>query len=308
MDLNLLRVLDALLQESSVTVAAHRLGTSPPAVSRSLARLRRLTGDPLLVRAGQGLVPTQRATEIRDALHALLGQADQILRPGIEFDPSTIERTFTVQVSELFLTGLAVPLLDTLRRESPGINVVFRPEAMEGTAALRQGHVDVELGVLSDLEPEIRHRPLATMTFLGVAREANPIFDRPIDAERFAASDHISISRRGKQRGPIDDALARLGLRRRVAVVVPTHSSAMLLARSTDLIALVTPDWLTTITAEFGLRTFQIPLELPRVDVGIAWHPRNDADPAQRWFREHLSETFIRGRPGPTSAPPRPGR
>jgi DNA-binding transcriptional LysR family regulator len=296
MDLNLLRVLDALLQESSVTTAAQRLGSSPPAVSRSLSRLRRLTGDPLLVRAGQGLVPTRRGGEIRDALHALLGQVDQILRPGSEFDPTNMERTFTVQASDLFLAGLAVPLLDTLQRESPGVTVVFMPEAMEGTAALRHGDVDIELGVLSHLDPETYREPLATMSLLGLARETNPLFDGPIDAERFAASGHISISRRGKQRGPIDDALASLGLRRRVAVVVPSHTSAMLLARSTDLIALTAPDWLATITAELGLRTFQIPLELPRMEVGIAWHPRNDTDPAHRWFRKHLSEIFIRSR------------
>jgi DNA-binding transcriptional LysR family regulator len=292
MDLNLLRVLDVLLQESSVTAAAQRLGTSPPAVSRSLSRLRRLTGDPLLVRAGQGLVPTQRAVEIRDTLHSLLGQADELLRAGIDFDPSTVDRTFTVQVAELFLTGLAVPLLESLRAQAPGIDVVFLPDALEGTTALRNGDVDVELGVLNHLDPETRHRPLATMSLLGVARKAHPLFDRPIDAERFAAAAHIGISRRGKRRGPIDDALARRGLSRRVAVTVPSYTSAMLLARSTDLVTLIAPGWLAGLTAELGLRTFALPVEVPAVDIGLAWHPRNDADPAHRWFRQQLAESW----------------
>ncbi|MET0702626.1 MAG: LysR family transcriptional regulator [Mycobacterium sp.] len=290
MDLNLLRTLDALLQHSSVTAAAAALGTSPPAVSRSLARLRRLTGDPLLVRAGQGLVPTPRAAEIRDELHALLDQAERILRPGTDFDPSAIRRTFTVQLAELFLTGLAVPLMELLDRESPDVTVAFMPEATEGTAALRHGDVDVELGDLSNLDPETCRQPLATMSLLGLARDDHPVFDGPIDAERFAACGHISISRRGRQRGPIDDALARLGLHRRVAVVVPSHTSAMLLARSTDLIAL------TANAADPGLRAFPIPLELPHIDVGMAWHPRNDADPAHRWFRNHLADIFIQSR------------
>lgn len=302
MDLNLLRVLDALLQESSVTAAAQRLGTSPPSVSRSLSRLRRLSGDPLLVRAGQGLVLTGRAAEIRDPLHTLLGQADQILRPGMEFDPSGIERTFTVQVSELFLTSVAVPLLDTLQREAPGINVIFLPEALEGSQALRAGDIDVELGVLSHLDPETRRRSLIATSMLGVARDTNPLFDAPIDAERFACAAHIGISRLAKIRGPIDDALAELGLRRRVAVVVPSHTSAMLLARSTDLVALTAPVWVASITPNFGLKTFPIPLELPTVELGLAWHPRNHADPAHRWFRQRLSETFIESQPTPASS------
>ncbi|MET4429457.1 LysR family transcriptional regulator [Mycolicibacterium sp. 624] len=301
MDLNVLRVLDALLQESSVSAAAQRLGTSPPAVSRSLSRLRRLSGDPLLVRAGQGLVLTPRAAEIRDPLHTLLGQADQILWQGTEFDPGAIERTFTVQVSELFLTSVAVPLLDILQREAPGLNVVFLPEALEGSAALRDGAIDVELGVLSHLDSETHRRSLTAISMLGVARETNPIFDAPIDVKRFAAASHIGISRLGKRRGPIDDALGRLSLSRRVAVVVPSHTSAMLLARSTDLVALTAPVWAASITPDFGLRAFPIPLELPTVELGMAWHPRNDADPAHRWFRQRLSETFVDSQPATRS-------
>ena len=296
MDLNLLRVLDVLLQENSVTTAAERLGTSAPAVSRSLARLRRLTGDPLLVRAGQGLVPTPRAAEIRESLGSVLGQADELLRPGVQFDPAGLRRTFTVQASDLFVTGLAVPLLDSLARQAPGTNVVFAPEALEGTSALRHGDVDVELGVLGHLDPETRHQPLFQTRLVGVARAANPLFDAPIDIDRFAAADHIGISRRGRQRGPIDEALAAVGLRRRVAVVVPSHTSAMLVARSTDFIALTTADWPST-TTDLELRTFDIPLVLPPVDVGIAWHPRNHDDPAHRWFRRHLTSTLMASQP-----------
>ncbi len=299
MDLNLLRVLDTLLQESSVTAAAQKLGTSPPAVSRSLSRLRRITGDQLLVRAGQALVPTPRALAIRDTLHTLLGQADQLLRPGEEFDPIALSETFTVQVSDLFLASVAAPLLETLQREAPGINVIFLPEALEGTAALRRGDVDVELGVLSHLDPETRHHTLARTPLLGVARQTNPLFDGPINAARFADAAHIGISRLGKQRGPIDDALTRLGLHRRVAVVVPSHTSAMLLARSTDLVALTAPVWSDTIVAELGLATFPIPLDLPPMTIGVAWHPRNDTDPAHQWFRTQLSRTFVQAQPTP---------
>ncbi|WKU42826.1 LysR family transcriptional regulator [Streptomyces sp. VNUA116] len=293
MDLNLLRVLDALLQENSVTRAAERLGTSPASVSRTLARLRRAVGDPLLVRAGQEMVPTPRARELREQVSALLRGCDNVLRPGAAFDPVHLQRTFTVQATELLLSGLAGTLTDRIHAEAPHVDVVFLPEAIEGGPALRQGRVDVELGVLGHLGPETRSRQLTRMTLVGVARSGHPLFDRRIDARRFAAAGHIGISRHGKRDGPIDHALARLGLRRRIAVIVPSHVSAMMLARETDLVALTVAGWLPGTTAALGLRTFPIPLDLTPLDIGMAWHPRNSTDPGHRWFRDHLAASVL---------------
>ncbi|MER0443787.1 LysR family transcriptional regulator [Streptomyces sp. Edi4] len=293
MDLNLLRVLDALLQENSVTRAAERLGTSPAAVSRTLARLRRAVGDPLLVRAGQGMVPTPRALELRDEVRALLRGFDNVLRPGAGFDAVHLQRTFTLQATDLLLVGLAGPLTERVHAEAPHVDVVFLPESVEGGPALRQGWVDVELGSLGHLDPEIQTRALARMPLVGIARAGHPLFDRPIDARSFAAADHIGISRLGKRLGPIDSALGELGLRRRVAVVVPSHTGAMMLARETDLVALTLPDWLPDTTAALGLRTFPIPLDLSPLDLGMAWHPRNAGDPGHVWFREHVAASVL---------------
>ncbi|MEV0260257.1 LysR family transcriptional regulator [Streptomyces sp. NPDC050617] len=294
MDLNLLRALDALLQENSVTRAAERLGTSPAAASRTLARLRRTVGDPLLVRAGQGMVPTPRALELREEVRELLRGCDNVLRPGAGFDAVHLQRTFTVQTTDLLLVGLAGTLTERIHEEAPHVDVVFLPEAVEGGPALRQGWVDVELGVLGDLDPEIRTRQLARLPLVGIARSGHPLFEGRIDARRFAAADHIGISRQGKRFGPIDSALAELGLRRRTAVVVPSHTSAMMLARTTDLVALTLTDWLPDTTTAMGLRTFPIPLDLAPLNLGMAWHPRNAADPGHRWFRDHVAAA-VRG-------------
>ncbi|MGT2532073.1 LysR family transcriptional regulator [Streptomyces nojiriensis] len=174
MDLNLLRVLDALLQDNSVTRAAERLGTSPAAVSRTLARLRRTVGDPLLVRAGQGLVPTPRATELREEVASLLRRCDNVLRPGAGFDAVHLQRTFTVQATDLLLAGVAGGLTERIHAEAPRVDVVFLPEAMEGGPGLRQGSVDVELGVLGHLDPEILTRQLTRMPLVGIARSGHP--------------------------------------------------------------------------------------------------------------------------------------
>lgn len=293
MDLNLLRTLDALLQENSVTRAAERLGTSPAATSRTLARLRRAVGDPLLVRAGQGMVPTPRALELREQVSALLRGCDNVLRPGAGFDAVHLQRTFTVQATDLLLVGLAGTLTDRIHTEAPHVDVVFLPEVVEGGPALRQGWVDVELGVLAHLDPEIRTQRLTQLPLVGIARSGHPLFDGRIDARRFAAADHIGISRLGKRLGPIDGALAELGLRRRIAVVVPSHTSAMMLARDTDLVALTLTDWLPDTTSALGLRTFPIPLDLAPLELGMAWHPRNSTDPGHRWFRDHLATAVL---------------
>ncbi|MDN3053227.1 LysR family transcriptional regulator [Streptomyces sp. SRF1] len=293
MDLNLLRALDALLQENSVTRAAERLGTSPAAASRNLARLRRAVGDPLLVRAGQEMVPTPRALELREEVSALLRGCDNVLRPGAGFDAAHLRRTFTVQTADLLLVGLAGALTDRIHTEAPTVDVVFLPDSVEGGPALRQGWVDVELGVLGHLDPEIRTQQLTRTTMVGIARCDHPLFDGPIDARRFAAADHIGISRHGKRLGPIDTALAELGLRRRIAVVVPGHTSAMMLARDTDLVALTLADWLPATISALGLRTFPLPLDMASIEIGMAWHPRNSADPAHRWFRDHLAAAAL---------------
>ncbi|MEV0415535.1 LysR family transcriptional regulator [Streptomyces sp. NPDC050448] len=299
MDLNLLRALDALLQENSVTRAAERLGTSPAAASRTLARLRRAVGDPLLVRAGQQMVPTPRALELREEVGRLLRSCDSVLRPGAGFDAVHLQRTFTVQAADLLLAGLAGTLTERIRSEAPHVDVVFLPEAMEGGPGLRQGWVDVELGVLGHLDPEIRTKPLTRVALVGIARTGHPLFDGRIDARRFAAADHIGISRLGKRLGPIDTALAELGLRRRTSVVVPSHTSAMMLARDTDLVALTLADWLPDTTTALGLRTFPLPLDLAPLDLGMAWHPRNATDPGHRWFRDHLAASVLAAHPHP---------
>ncbi|MFE6776583.1 LysR family transcriptional regulator [Streptomyces sp. NPDC057702] len=288
MDLNLLRALDALLQENSVTRAAERLGTSPAAASRMLAKLRRAAGDPLLVRAGQELVPTPRALELREEVSALVRRSDALFRPSAAFDVAGLRRTFTVQAGDLLLTGLAGPLLERVRAEAPLVDVVFLAEALEGGPALRQGQADLELGVLGHLDPETRSHTLARLPMLGVARAGHRLFDGPIDARSFAEADHIGVSRLGKRHGPIDAELARLGLRRRVAVVVPSYTSALMLASGGDLVSLTVAEWLPEAMAALGLRTFALPLGLPPVEIGMAWHPRNSADHAHRWFRAHV--------------------
>ncbi|MDC7802346.1 LysR family transcriptional regulator [Sphingomonas sp. BLCC-B65] len=292
MDLNLLRPLQALLEETSVTKAAERLRTSSAAMSRTLARLRIELDDPLLVRAGRTLVPTPFALQLRAEVDEIVRRTDSLSRTDSTFDPATTERVFTVQIADLFLAGVAARLLALLRAEAPGVGIIFRPETIEGGQGLRDGSVDVEIGVLDHIDVEVMTLSMATVPLAGIARASHPLFDRTIDAETFADASHISVSRRGKRRGPIDDALAARGLRRRVASVIPSHTGAMLTAAASDLVSIVPAGWLEDVAASLALRTFEIPLDLPPLDIGMAWHPRMSADAGHRWLRSHLRDVF----------------
>lgn len=285
-DLNLIEVLDALLAENSVTRAAERLHTSPPAVSRALARLRRAFGDPLLVRAGRELVPTPRALELRGEVHAVAARARALFAPSAVADPRTAVRMFDLQVTDMLSTTFLPSLIDDLRVRAPGISLRLRPENTEDTPALREGLVDLEIGIIRTGDPEIRSVTLLTETLIGAVRPEHPLAGaKTVTARRFAAADHIAVSRRGRTHGPIDDRLASLGLSRRVVAVVPTFASALFMARETDVVCVAPAGLGRRMLDALGLRAFPVPLELPSLTIGMAWHPRNHHDRTHQFLR-----------------------
>ncbi|WP_439618047.1 LysR family transcriptional regulator [Shinella sp.] len=291
-DLNLLVTLDVLLAEGNVARAAQRLRLSPSAMSRALARLRNVTGDPLLVRAGRGLVPTPRALELRDAAGRVVAEAEMLLRPAKILDLGSLERTFTLRNREGFVDTFGPALLARVLREAPGVKLRFVPKPDKESTPLRDGLVDIETGVIGGTTgPEVRAQALLRDRFIGVVRQGHPLLDGPMTAERFAQGDHIVVSRGRRERGPVDEALERIGLKRTIAVTVASFSEAVTLARSSDLIAQVS-DRSTTRFRE-GMASFALPVDVPEFTVSMLWHPRMDADPAHRWLRACLREVCV---------------
>ncbi|MDQ0394923.1 LysR family transcriptional regulator [Labrys monachus] len=291
-DLNLLLALDILLAEGSVTGAARRLGLSASAMSRTLARLRSAIGDPLLVRAGRGLVPTPRAAELRDRVHELSREARAVLRPhNTQVDAAALEMTFTIRVSEAFLEFLSGPVVTAVAQAAPGVRLRFAPKPDKDARPLREGLVDLEIGLLGTSAPEIRTQFLFHDRRVGVARVGHPLLaGEGVTPERYAACRHVVASREGDVVEPIDGALATLGLRRAVMVIVPGYPDAMRIARQSDLVALVPRSCLGNAMANdhpamSGLASFEPPLPLPSFRISAMWHPRMDADPAHRWLR-----------------------
>jgi len=292
-DLNLLVALDALLTEGGVTGAAHRLGLSPSAMSRTLARLRLATGDPLLVRAGRGLVPTPYAAELRERVHALSREVLAVLHPRVSrLDIASLERTFTIRANEGFVATLSASLVAALTEAAPRVRLRFAPKPWKDARPLREGQVDLEIGVLGAFAPEVRTQSLFRDGFVGVARIGHPLLSgADITPERYAACDHVVASRKGEFTGPVDDALEALGLQRTISVVVPGFPDAMRIARHSDLVALVPRSCLGSSlendqAASAGLQSFELPVRTPEIVICAMWHPRMDADPAHRWLRD----------------------
>jgi DNA-binding transcriptional LysR family regulator len=288
-DLNLLVTLDVLLAEGSVARAAKRLRLSPSAMSRALARLRETTGDPLLVRAGRGLVPTPRALELRERVSQLVQDAEAVLRPAEQPDLKLLRRTFTLRSSEGFVENFGAALIARIAGQAPGVRLRFMHKADKDSASLRDGTVDLETGVVGKAaSPELRTQGLFRDRFIGVVRMGHPLSQGEITPARYAAGNHISVSRRGLERGPIDEALALLELERPIVTQVAGFSTALALARTTDLIASV-PERHTASLRE-GMHSFALPFVLPMFTVAMLWHPRLDADPAHRWLRSCVHE------------------
>jgi DNA-binding transcriptional LysR family regulator len=295
-DLNLLVALDALLAERSVTGAARRLGLSPSAMSRTLARLRSATGDPLLVQAGRALVPTPYAEELAGRVPALARDAQAVLRPPAgRLDLAALERTFTLRAGEGFVDLLSAPLAAALLKAAPGVRLRFAPKPDKDAQPLRDGSIDLEIGVVGPSAPEVRTQLLFRDRFIGVCRAGHPLLagEGPT-AERYAACRHVVASRRGQAQGPVDDALAQLGLKRAVVLVVPAYTSALQVAYTSDLVALAPRLSLGNAltrhgAADAGLQGFDLPVPTPEIAIAAQWHPRMDGDPAHRWLRQTVA-------------------
>lgn len=314
-DLNLLFALDALLAEASVAAAARRLGLSASAMSRTLARLREATGDPLLVRAGRHMVLTPHAEALRQRAQGTVQEARAVLSPvTVEPDFPTLRRSFVIRTNDGFVEAFGASLIAAITAVAPHVRLQFMPKLAKTAAHLREGTADLEIGVLglpgqnSSMAPEIRVQALFRDRFVGVVRAGHPLAAEPaIDAARYVAFGHVVATRTGRASGPVDEALAAIGLERDIVAVVPSFPAALAVARASDLIALVPASYIGNrvgnradeqsgnhvsdsipdgATAHAGTHAFELPVATGRITVSQMWHPRLDADAVHRWLRQ----------------------
>ena len=289
-DLNLLRVFDALVDASSVSRAADELHLSIPATSRALGRLRHALNDPILVRAGRGMVPTPFAQRAATRVKALLDDADR-LRVETVGDPSTWRRTFAIRINDALSPVLAPRLTRLVAEQAPHVLLRFVAQESKDPDLLRNGTLDLDVGVADPAPPDVLTSVLFTDIFVAVVSSASVLGRKPsLTVDDLCTVPHVSASRRGLARGPLDDALERTGQARRVVAVVPTYAVGALMALEDDLMCLV-PSRLASHLQERGvpIRAHQVPASLPVATVEQRWHQRADADPASRWLRSAMA-------------------
>ena len=298
-DLNLLVTLDVLLAEGSVARAARRLRLSPSAMSRSLARLREATGDPLLVRAGRGLVPTPRALALREQVRQLVQDGQAVLRPAETLDLRHLARTFTLRTRDGFVENFGPRLVARVAKEAPDVLLRFVPKPDRDSTPLRDGSVDLETGVVATVTgPEVRAQALYRDRFVGVVRKGHPLAKGKVTLARYTGGRHIGVLRSGPDKGPIDEALSALGAERQIVTLVESFSASLALARGSDLIATVPERHTGNLRA--GMVSFSLPFATPAFTISLLWHPRLDADLAHRWLRGCVREVCA-----PTKGPVR---
>lgn len=286
LDLNLLAALDALLEEGSVAGAAARLHVTAPAMSRSLGRIRRTTGDQILVRTGRTMTPTPYAIAVRQQVHELLHQVHGVLAPSRELDLATLERTFTLRWHDSLVALSGPALLATVREQAPGVRLRFLAESSVDTPELRRGEVDLEANANLPGAADIRAERVGETPLVVAMRRGHPLTRvKAVTAQQFAAAEHVTVSRRGNLGNSLDDALARLGLTRRVVATAPTEAAALEFARGSDLLVSVPEITTRSAVAALGLAVLPLPLELPSAPVYLSWHQRYDTDHAHAWLR-----------------------
>ncbi|OZE91270.1 LysR family transcriptional regulator [Rhodococcus sp. 14-2686-1-2] len=291
-DLNLLLALDALLEENSVQGAADRMRLSAPAMSRALGRIRRATGDDILVRSGRTMAPTPRALEIRDEAGDLVRRASALLTPRREVDLARVDRTFVVRCHDALLGTLAPRLLDMVADAMPQVSIRFVAEAANDDLDVQRGRVDLDIGATSAPAPDISSTFVGTDRVVAAMRPGNPLASDVVTAASFASARHVIVSRRGRDRDRVDEVLGGIGLDRRVCAVVPTSSSALELVSDSDLVAVVAEGMCAAPMRRFGIVARSLPFELPGSPVHILWHRRNDSDPPHAWLRSRARDVL----------------
>lgn len=285
----LLRCLVALVEYAHVTRAADALDMSQPALSRAMGQLRRLTGDPILVKGESGLIPTAKAIQLRDLASGLLRGVDHLLGGALAFDPTVSTRSFRVLATDYVECTFLDPLTRRLRHEFPGISVSValpvHPKLIN--PMLERGEVDFCMGMLPPALDDLRHRMVTTDRICCIASASHPAAGRLLDPAEFARLDHLVIRPVVMSFGAaVDESLAQRGLARNVCMVSPSYLTAAFLVQSSAMVALVPQALAHRFAQHFDIVTLDVDLDMGAFAVYLYWHERTHQHLEHMWFRE----------------------
>lgn len=300
LDLSLLPALDALLRHRNVTLAAAEVGLSQPAMSRALARLRDLFGDPLLVRAGGRLILTARAVDLAPRVVAAMEAVRGVYQPAA-FAPERLERTIRIASTDIHAVLLGPPLAALVAHEAPGVDLRFEMVTPDIVARMERGEVDFAFALASTpLPPGSASAPLAADRLAVVLRRGHPMAGSPFTVKDYARVDHVGVSIFGDRPSDLDAALALHGVTRRIALTTPHFLAALAVVARTDYATTVSQTYAARFAGLFDLVLTPppVPAELPQV---LVWSQARGADPALAWLRALIARAAVEayGEPAP---------
>ncbi len=286
-DLNLLVMLDALLEERSVTRAAERLGMSQPAMSRALARVRKVFSDALLVEAKGGYLLTARAEGLRPSLRTVLMGINELLetRP---FEPGKATGSLRLLMTDLETASLVPGLLSGITAQAPGLNLDVLPPGPSIFEALETDNVEAVIGVVEDAPAGIQRRGLYDDHFVTLMRQGHPDARTGISLDRFQELGHIAISVTGSGPSPVDVALAELGRKRCVRVRVPSFLAALEIVFASDLVMTLPSSLVRSSSMMNRFVAVPPPVKLPDFTMSLLWHARHQDAPRHVWLRQMM--------------------
>jgi DNA-binding transcriptional LysR family regulator len=292
LDLNLLRVFDAVLRDRSVTAAARHLGLTQPAVSNALARLRAQFDDVLFVRTSAGMDATPFARDLAEPVRQALALLESALAHGPGFDPAVSTRAFRFYMSDLGQIEFLPPLVERAQRVAPKVRLEAVSMEVEDIGdALAAGALDLAVGFLPGLGPPVRRQPLFRDPYVCLMREDHPVARSRLTKKAFLESSHALVSYKGGHR-VIEEALERAGLTRSIALRVPHFTVVPMVLERTDLILTLPSKVARVYERQGGFKFLPPPVPIPPADVAAHWHERFERDPGNRWLREVIMELF----------------
>ena len=290
-DLNLLRVFDAVLRERGVTPAAARLGLTQPAVSNALARLRNLFGDALFVRTPSGMDATPFARGVAEPVRQALALLESALAHGPGFDAATSTRAFRFYMSDLGQVEFLPPLVERVQKAAPGVRLeAVAADLVHIPDALSTGALDMAVGFLPALGPPITRRALFRDPYLCLMRADHPA--KRFTKKRFLEASHVLVTYRGGGHRVIEEALERAGAARRIALRVPHFTVVPMVLERTDLVLTLPARVARVYERQGNFKTVPPPVPISAAEVAVHWHERFEADPGNRWLREQIIDLF----------------
>jgi len=299
LDLNLLVVFNQLLVERRVSKVADNLGVSQPAVSNSLAKLRKLLGDELFLRTPKGMEPTPYADQLAESVSYALAMIHSGVNQRTSFEPSSAKRPFTIGMTDIGEIYFLPALIERLRRDAPGVTLsTVRNTTVNVRDELEAGKVDIAIGLLPNLKAGFFQRRLFMQSYVCLMRRGHRLDKRKISPAEFCAAEHLMVVSAGTGHGKVDELLQRSGIERKVRLTVPHYVSVGHILQGSDLIATVPERLADRLLGPFGLAKVPHPAKLPDIAINVFWHAKYHRSPANRWMRGVLFDLFSDGKTG----------